>query len=56
MSEPTAPRQDQPHDEPPAEAEKVSGASESHTSGLSTMPEKRPTRRFFGLFKGHRSA
>ena len=54
MSEPTPRPQDQPHDEPPAEAEKVNGASESNTAGLSTMPEKRPRRRFFGLFKGER--
>jgi hypothetical protein len=54
VSEPSAPLQDQPHDEPPAAAEKVNGASKSNTAGLSTMPEKRPRRRFFGLFKGER--
>ena len=55
MSEPTAPlQQDLPHHEPPAPAEKVTGASESNTAGLSTLPEKRPSRRFFGLFKGER--
>jgi hypothetical protein len=54
VSEPSAPLQGQSHDEPAA-AEKVNGASESTTSGLSTMPEKRPSRRFFGLFKGTRS-
>jgi hypothetical protein len=51
VSEPTAPLQDQPRDEP---AEKVNGASESRTEGLSTLPEKRPRRRFFGLLKGQR--
>ena len=43
---------EQPRDEP--SAVKVNGASESTTAGLSTMPEKRPKRRFFGLLKGQR--
>jgi hypothetical protein len=54
VSEPSAPQQGQSHDEP-AVAEKVNGTGESTTAGLSTMPEKRPSRRFFGLFKGQRS-
>ena len=55
MSYPTAPQQDHSHDKP-AEAAKVNGASESRISGLTTLPEKRPSRRFFGLLPGRRSA
>jgi hypothetical protein len=55
MSEPTAPLQEYPHDEP-VETEKVTGASESRIAGLTTLPDKRPSRRFFGLLPGRRSA
>ncbi len=55
MSEPTAPLHELSHDEP-VEPEKVNGASETRTSGLTTLPDKRPSRRFFGLLPGKRSA
>ena len=35
-------------------APKATGASESKIAGLSTLPEKRPARRMFGLFRGKR--
>ena len=54
MSNATAPQQGHSYDKP-AEPVKVSGASESRISGLSTLPEKRPSRRFFGLLPGRRS-
>jgi hypothetical protein len=34
--------------------EKLSGTSESRIPGLSTLPKKRPRRRFLGLFAGKR--
>ena len=34
--------------------EKLSGTSESRIPGLSTLPKKRPRRRFFGLLAGKR--
>lgn len=55
MSDPTAPLHEYSRDEP-VEAEKVTGASESRTPGLTTLPDKRPSRRFFGLLPGRRSA
>jgi len=55
VSEPTAPLQEYPHDKP-VEAEKVTGVSESRIAGLTTLPDKRPSRRFFGLLPGRRSA
>ncbi|HEU5211497.1 MAG TPA: hypothetical protein VFU10_01885 [Gaiellaceae bacterium] len=55
MSEPSAPLQKYPHDKP-VDAEKVTGASESRIAGLTTLPGKRPSRRFFGLLPGRRSA
>ena len=32
----------------------VNGASPSNVSGLTTLPDKRPSRRFFGLLPGRR--
>ena len=60
MSYPTAPQQDHSHDKP-AEPVKVNGASANggtasavSAAGLTTLPEKRPSRRFFGLLPGRR--
>jgi hypothetical protein len=38
----------------PVEPAKVTGASESKVAGLTTLPDKRPSRRFFGLLPGRR--
>jgi hypothetical protein len=53
VSEPSA-QQDHSHDVP-VQPEKVTGASQSRIAGLTTLPEKRPPRRFFGLLPGRRS-
>ena len=54
MSYPSAPQQDHSHDKP-AEPVQGNGVPQSGVSGLSTLPEKRPSRRFFGLLPGRRS-
>ncbi len=54
MSQTTAPQQDHSHDVP-VPPEKVTGASDSRIAGLTTLPDKRPSRRFFGLLPGRRS-
>ena len=55
MSDPTAPQQDQSSVQP-VEPAKVNGASDSKIAGLTTLPEKRPSKRFFGLLPGRRSS
>ena len=60
MSYPAAPQQDQSPVEPVKAAEpvvpaKVNGASDSKIAGLTTLPDKRPSRRFFGLLPGRRA-
>ena len=62
MSYPAAPQQDQSPVEPvepvkavePVEPAKLNGASPSKVAGLTTLPDKRPSRRFFGLLPGRR--
>jgi hypothetical protein len=54
MSEPVSPKPDETPTPDPAAAPRT-GASESQTNGLGTLPEKRPQRRFFGLLPGKRS-
>lgn len=51
MDAPTTPRGDAAHDKP---AEKTSGTGETRIPGLSKLPEKRPSRRSFGLRRGRR--
>jgi len=51
MDAPTTPRGDAAHDKP---AEQAPGTSESRIPGLSKLPEKRPSRRSFGLRRGRR--
>jgi hypothetical protein len=51
MDTPTTPRRDAAHDKP---AEKVPDPRESRIPGLSKLPEKRPSRRSFGLRRGRR--
>ncbi len=59
MSNSAAPLQDQSHDVPvvpvvPVAPAKVAGPAETNSSSLTTLPEKRPSRRFFGLLPGRR--
>ena len=51
MDTPTVRRSDSTQD---SSRKKVTGTSESRITGLSTLPEKRPTRRLFGLLRGKR--
>ena len=54
MSNSAAPLQDHSHDVPvkPVEPAKADGPVAVSASGLTPLPEKRPSRRFFGLLPG----
>ena len=54
MSYPSAPQQD-PSENKPAEPVQVNGVPKTGAASLTTLPEKRPSRRFFGLLPGRRS-
>jgi hypothetical protein len=55
VSNSSAPQQDASHDKP-AEPVKVSGVpSQVSAAGLTKLPDKRPSRRLFGLLPGRRS-
>ena len=59
MSNSAAPLQDHSHDVPvkpvePVEPVKAAGPIAVSASGLTTLPDKRPSRRFFGLLPGRR--
>ena len=55
MSNSSAPQQTQPLDKQ-SEPEKVNGSRVIGAAGLTTLPDKRPSRRFFGLLPGRRSS
>ena len=54
MSYANAPQQDDSHDKP-AEPVQVNGVPKTGAASMTTLPEKRPSRRFFGLLPGRRS-
>ncbi len=62
MSNSAAPLQDHSHDVPvklvepvrPVEPGKAADSVAVSASGLTTLPDKRPSRRFFGLLPGRR--
>ena len=55
MNDSGAPPQDQTPSQPP-ETPKVPVASPNGAASMTQMPEKRPSRRFFGLLPGRRDS
>jgi hypothetical protein len=51
----SAPQKDDSQNKP-VEPVKGNGVPQSSAATLTTLPEKRPSRRFFGLLPGRRSA